>query len=115
MQVTNSAVDFPTVMERIGGDEELLRELVGLYLEDEGTLLGAIDDSLSAGDGERLFRAAHTLKGAVSNFCAPAARQAAQDLEMAGREGRLADAMVLADGLRAQLALVRDALAPYRP
>jgi len=115
VDVTNSAIDFPAVMERLGDDEELLRELVGLYLDDEGTLLAAIRDAVAAADSVGLYRAAHTLKGAVSNFCAARARQAAQDVEMAGREGRLADAPALVNALDAELVLVRAALATYRP
>jgi HPt (histidine-containing phosphotransfer) domain-containing protein len=104
-------VDFVEVMERLGGDEELLRELVELYADDEDRLLGEMDAALAAGDATALRKAAHTLKGAVSNFCARRAHAASQALEFCGRDGRLEDAPALLDALRSELAQVRSALA----
>lgn len=100
-------------MDRIGGDEALLRELAGLYVEDEQRLLEEAATAIRDGNAELLRRSAHTVKGAVSNFSAPAAWSAAEALEFAGRDGRLAEAPGLLDALRAELARVRDALSPY--
>lgn len=113
MEHSHDAVDLPAVMERLGGDEELLRELAALYVEDEGRLLAAMAEAIERGDADALRRAAHTLKGAVSNFCAPRAHAAAQALETAGRDGQLAAAPALLDALRKELTLVRAALTPF--
>jgi HPt (histidine-containing phosphotransfer) domain-containing protein len=72
-------------MERLDGDLELLGELVELFLADCPRLLDDIRTAIEAGDAEQLMRAAHTLKGSVSNFCAPLAAEAAQKLEAQGR------------------------------
>lgn len=111
MQDREPAVDFGAVMDRIGGDEELLKELVALYLDDEERLLTEMDRAVAAGDGSALSRSAHTLKGAVSNFCAPRAHAAAFAVEMAGRENRLDRAGQLLHSLRSELGVVRAALA----
>jgi two-component system, sensor histidine kinase and response regulator len=109
------AVDLAAVMDRIGGDEELLRELVGLYVEDEQRLVEELVGAVRDGDSAGVRRSAHTLKGAVSNFCALDAWSAAQALEDAGRDGRVDQARALLDALRAELARVREVLSPYLP
>jgi HPt (histidine-containing phosphotransfer) domain-containing protein len=109
------AVDLTAVLERIGGDEDLLRELTGIYLDDEARLLEEAARAVSAGDADGVRRSAHTLKGAVSNFSASAAWAAAQALETAGREGRMDEAPRLLDALHVELARVRHALAQLLP
>ncbi len=108
-------VDLAAVMDRIGGDEGLLREIVGLYVEDEPRLLAEAAAAVRDRDADALRRAAHTLKGAVSNFSAPGAWSAAQALEYAGRDARLDEAPALLAALRAELARVREALSRFLP
>jgi two-component system sensor histidine kinase/response regulator len=84
----NSAV----ALERLGGDEELLREVAQLFLEEYPSLVIQIRDAVAANDADALQRAAHSLKGSVSNFGADAAYQAAFDLELMGRNRELAQA-----------------------
>jgi HPt (histidine-containing phosphotransfer) domain-containing protein len=102
-------------LDRIGGDEALLREIVALYFDDETRLLAEAAAALADGNADLLRRSAHTLKGAVSNFCAPAAWSAAQALEAAGRDGRLDEATARLDALRAELCRVREELSPFLP
>lgn len=115
MPDSEPAVDMAAVLERIGGDEDLLKELVGLYLDDEHQLLARITAAIEAGDAGALRRTAHTLKGAVSNFCAPRATAAAQAVEDAGRDNRLDAAPALVAALHDELSRVREALLPHRP
>jgi signal transduction histidine kinase/CheY-like chemotaxis protein/HPt (histidine-containing phosphotransfer) domain-containing protein len=70
-----------TVLNRFDGETDLVRELLGLFLEDYPNHLAEIRDAASAGDASRLHRAAHTLKGALGNFCQPAVLEPVQDLE----------------------------------
>ena len=72
-------------LERVGGDEELLREIAGLFLEDYPNLMSQIQQAVHAKDAHLLERAAHSLKGSLSNFGSDAAYQAAFDLEQLGR------------------------------
>ena len=76
-------------MERVGGDREFLQEIAGLALADCPKLLEQIRAALSSGDATSLEKAAHTLKGCVSNFGARRAREAALELEKIGRAGEL--------------------------
>lgn len=95
----NSAV----ALERLGGDEELLREVAQLFLEEYPVLVSQIRAAVAAGDADGLQRAAHSLKGSVSNFGADAAYHAAFALELIGRNREMNQAstgmMALEDAL----------------
>src|SRR5688572_8557274 len=80
-----SMIDVDAVLERVGGDDELLREIIDIFLEEYPGLVADIVSSLQNRDGHALERSAHTLKGSVSNFGARAAARAAHDLELMGR------------------------------
>jgi HPt (histidine-containing phosphotransfer) domain-containing protein len=76
-------------LERVGGDEDLLREIAGLFLEDYPSLIRMIQQALAESDAHNLERAAHSLKGSIANFGSDAAYQAALDLEQIGRSNKL--------------------------
>lgn len=81
----NSAV----ALERLGGDEELLREVARLFLEEYPVLLDELRQAVEVLDAEAIQRASHSLKGSVANFGADNAYNAAFALEMMGRTGNL--------------------------
>ena len=85
-------LDTTKILERIGGDRELLKELAGLFVGDCPRMLSDIRDAVRDGNAEALHKAAHALKGSVSNFAAEAAVQAAFRLEMMGRNRDMTDA-----------------------
>ena len=97
------------VLFNLGGDEELLEQLIGMYIEDEPRLFADIEAAVIEGDAEALHNAAHALKGAVSNFCAGRAQTGAMHLERIGREKRMADAPQALETLRTELAALRKA------
>jgi two-component system sensor histidine kinase/response regulator len=69
----------------------LLRELLSIFRQESPRLLGLIGHSLRVGDAKGLEQAAHTLRGSVGSFGATTAAQLALALEIAGRDGTLAD------------------------
>lgn len=97
-------------MSRVGGDEELLREIAGLFLEDYPEQLALIRRSLEAGDAHTLERAAHSLKGSVSNFGAEAVYQAAYAVEQIGRNQQLELAAPAVQALESALAALHGEL-----
>jgi two-component system sensor histidine kinase/response regulator len=84
--------DSDDVLGRVGGDRELLRELLGIFRQESPRLLSLIVHSLRVGDAKGLEQAAHTLRGSVGSFGATTAAKLALALEMAGRDGTLTDA-----------------------
>lgn len=84
--------DHPIISRRalnaqFEGDDELLAEVGELFLADYPRQLEAIRSAIARADAPGIEMAAHTLKGAVSNFAADAAGRAAAKLEALGREG----------------------------
>jgi CheY-like chemotaxis protein len=77
------------LLEHLSGDRQLARELAGIFLDDWGKLASDVDQAVEKRDAEALRLAAHTLKGAVANFGAGAARaaEAALRLEKIGAGG----------------------------
>jgi HPt (histidine-containing phosphotransfer) domain-containing protein len=86
------SIDLDAALERVGGDFDVLREVAGLFLEESPRLMAAVEQALQTGDGQRLARAAHSLKGSVSTFCARQAYEAARALEAAARNENLSQA-----------------------
>jgi HPt (histidine-containing phosphotransfer) domain-containing protein len=68
-------------MERVGGDEELLREVVGLLLDDAPRQFEAIRLAIVSAEFSELKRRAHALRGAISNIAAGPVTQALTELE----------------------------------
>ena len=67
----------------------MLKEIAALFLDEYPRELDEIRTALASGDAHTLERAAHGLKGAVANFGARAAVDAAFQLEQLGRAGKL--------------------------
>lgn len=87
--MTTQIVNREEALERLGGDTELLREIVGMFLEDCPALLVEIGRAVEACDAPEIQRTAHGMKGALGNFAANRAVAAAYDLEQIGGEGRV--------------------------
>jgi len=82
--------DQTAALARVGSDPELLAELAELFLAECPRIMTDIGSAIGAGDAFRLKCAAHSLKGSVDSFAAPAAHEAASRLEEIGRSGNLA-------------------------
>ena len=81
------------------------------FLSDCPRLLGDLRAAIACGDGAALEQAAHSLKGAVANFAAAAAVEAAARLEQMGRARDLAFAEAGLARLEAELEHLNRALA----
>jgi HPt (histidine-containing phosphotransfer) domain-containing protein len=103
-------VDWPAVLDRVGGDEELMQEIVGLFLEEYPTLYSEIRSSVERQDARGLEYSAHTLKGSVSNFGAQLVTQTALDLELMGRRNEFHQAPASLERLSMELASLHIAL-----
>jgi len=85
-------VDRAALLSRLEGDASLLTEIVGLFLQTAPRLMRDLKQALTSKDAGKLERAAHTLKGAVANFGARPAFEAAFKMEQHGQRGDLAAA-----------------------
>ena len=82
-------------LQRLGGDVELLDQIILIYLEDAPALLHTARQSLANADAIELRRAAHSLKGMMSTLGAPAGVHAALRLEQCAASSELASASEL--------------------
>ena len=83
-------LNLAAALDHIGGDQELLAEVAGLFLENSHRLMVRIKEAVEAGNPYDLERAAHALKGSASNFAAESTVEAALRLETMGRSLELA-------------------------
>jgi len=95
-------------LNRLEGDRELLRELLDIFARDCPRMVAEIKKALGQGSPKALQAAAHSLRGALSNFGESPAWQAASKLEEMG----LADTLNGAKELFAQL---EEGLAAFKP
>lgn len=85
--------DLEAVLDRIGGDRDLLAQLASVVLEDLTAMLDAVDQAIRVRDAVETRRTAHRLKGAVGNFEVQPLFDLALSIERAGAEERLDDAV----------------------
>jgi two-component system, sensor histidine kinase and response regulator len=88
-QPDSPVFDRATMLHQVGGDEELLHELIGLFLTDGPKQLRQVLAAATAGDARGLRAAAHTLKGTATSLAAPELALAAERLEGMGQTGNL--------------------------
>lgn len=101
-------LDAELALSRVGGDTDLLHEIVDLFLADYPVTLEKIRVAVSARDAIAIEQHAHSLKGSVSTFGAQSAFEAALALE---RQGRSRDLGAVDAGL-SQLEVALGALRP---
>jgi HPt (histidine-containing phosphotransfer) domain-containing protein len=89
---TKAAWDRVEALDRLGGDEELLRELCGIFLAESPKLLQKLRQAIAEADADGVMRAAHSLKGELGYLGAEDAMRAARKLEDMGHEKDLSNA-----------------------
>ena len=110
-QNAESPIDSGALLDRVEGDTELLRELIGLFLQDAPRQLSTLRAALACNDARALQAAAHSIKGAASNFAAAAVVEAAVRIESLARQGDLTSCVPACAALEAEMARLNAALA----
>ena len=90
-----SPFDRSTMLERLGGDAELLDEVLELFVEECDAMVNGVRQAVQSRDSGDLRAAAHTLKGALLNIAAEPSADAARKLELMGRDEDLAGSKAL--------------------
>jgi signal transduction histidine kinase/DNA-binding response OmpR family regulator len=86
------AFDRDEALAYVCGDESLLAEILGLFLEDAPRLRAEIRAAIESRDAPTLARLAHTVVGVAGNFAAWRLVESARKLEAMGKTGELAGA-----------------------
>ena len=86
------AVDEGTLrglLDDMGGDREVVKELIQSFLEEGPKLLAEGRAALMAGDTAEVQRAYHTLKSTAATFGAMTLANRAKDVEQMARSGAM--------------------------
>jgi two-component system sensor histidine kinase/response regulator len=88
----DACVNEEELLQRVDGDRAFLAEIAEIFRGDYPKQIRILQESIEAGDSERIRHAAHALKGALSNMAAERATALATSLEGADASGNPADA-----------------------
>lgn len=94
----------------LGDDVELARRLVEIFVGQSKTLMDQVRAAIEAGDAEALRRAAHALKGTISNFPPGPARLVASRMETLGFDKDLVGARAALPELEREVQRLRELL-----
>lgn len=98
-----------------GDNDEFLREIITIFLEDTPQRIAELDQSLAANDVLTFTRAAHSIKGSSSNLGTLRLREAAEKLEQDSRKTGLGAIAADLAAAKAEFARAQVALRKYFP
>ena len=107
-------MDLDAALDRLGGQQSLLSDMIQFYLEDVPDLLAQLEQGMKAGDAALVERAAHSLKGLSATFSAERAVAAAAAVEAMGRTKELTNLAPAHEALKTEIAALVEALQAYR-
>ncbi len=81
--------DEQDLLERLEDDRDLARIIIAGFLSDTPKQILKLKEMLGKGDAEGTERQAHTIKGAASNVGGEDLRKVANEIEKAGKAGKL--------------------------
>jgi two-component system, sensor histidine kinase and response regulator len=108
--VAETGFDLSAALMYVGGDQDLIEELLGIFAQDAPVQLDKIRAAIAAGDPAGLMREAHTLKGPLKVLGATPAAQLALDLETLGRGGRVDGAKQIGAALEREVERILHAV-----
>jgi len=80
-------LELDAALERVGGDQGLLRDVAAMFLEQVQELLGGLEQAIEQANPANTAQLAHTLKGAIGNFSSKSAWSLSREIELAARAG----------------------------
>lgn len=89
-------LDRQSILDRLGGDEEIYRMMVDMFLSDVDNNCTSLAGAFSAGDSAATFREVHTIKGLLATFSDDVGAAEAFSIEQLAKKGQL-------DGLAARI------------
>jgi two-component system sensor histidine kinase/response regulator len=91
--------DKKSLLDRLGGDEQLFTEIVKAFLEDAPLQLEKLKQALQEGNSVGVERQAHLLKGAAMNMGGKEMQTVAWEMEVAAKDADLSRAQSLVEKL----------------
>lgn len=108
-------IDFEDALERMYGDEELLEELVAIFIETYPEQVKKIRTAIEQNNPEELERAGHSLKGAAKNLSANPISELSFRLEKMGSDASFDEAEDVLTELESELGRFEKFFADRNP
>ena len=108
----NALWDRAAALERLGGDESLLDELVELFFKDYPILARRLTEAAARGVVASLREPAHKLKGSLGALGLPSTAGLAQEIESASEVRDATSAVSLIDRFMAEVEMLQDVMRP---
>ncbi len=108
--MSETVFDKATLLNRVLGDEDLVREIIEVFLGDIPKKIIALKQALDDGDATQVQDQAHAVKGAAMNASASALRDVAFQMEQAGESGDMNKAVSLMPEIEKQFEVLKDTL-----
>ena len=102
------------MLARLDGDLELAQQLAMIFIDECPRMLERLHAAVAEGSAEEVRRAAHALKGSLSNFIDGGPTATAFELENMGREGRLDETPRTLDRLEREIAALTTHLQEFQ-
>lgn len=112
--LSDSVLDVPGTLSRLGGDQSLFADLIGFFLVDAPQCLAELRGAAEAKDFAQARWKAHTLKGLVAGCGGQRAASAAQLIETAAQSDNGEDLAPLIQSLEQEVNSLQEALIAYR-
>src|SRR4029077_10460308 len=100
------------IMEAVGGNVKLLARVRDAFTSQSPRLINSMRDAIAQENSDELYRSAHTLKGAISNFGMGDALDAAIQIERAGRDADFERAATLLPHRETRVRELEDRMSP---
>jgi len=107
-------IDLPSVMERIGGDETFLQELIDIFIEDFIEKYAKLKQAIELSDFKAIKEIGHSLKGSSGNLSLNGLLDTSTDIERSGRKKDIEQAKVLFIQLNKEFEKLKNYLPPEK-
>lgn len=108
-------LDRAVILERLGGDEDILSMMLGLFCDEAENVSHELEAALASGDPAVLRRAAHTLKGSLASVSDEDGAALAYQLELQAKADAVVDGAAQVTVLQGRLRDVVAVLASSLP
>lgn len=112
--INGNVINIATALNRLGGDKQLMGDLINFFFEDFPSLLEELRGAILRHDWNRVQRAAHSFKGLAANFDAGPAVQVMQSLEQQSANHNAEQLSQLLADAEVEVARLTAALAEYQ-
>ena len=102
-------IDEKKGLAGLGGDRELMADVLRLFIEDSARLLREMHTAVARKNAEAIRQVAHALKGSIANLSSGSARELAAELEQLGKRDDLESAPALVERLGHELTILQQA------